>query len=341
MGKKLQTIIDEDREFLFQNNSRLPVCFERGNGAYLYDTDGKEYIDFFSGIAVSALGYAHPALSARLHAQVDAIMHSSNWYYNDRQVEAAKLISGLAFKGKTFFCNSGTEANEAAIKLARKWGKSEDEEKYHIVSFTKSFHGRTYGSLSATGQEKIRKGFEPWLPGFHYLPYGEIEPLKEFISHTKVCGIMLECIQGEGGINVAKKEFVAALSDLCKKNGILLIIDEIQTGIGRTGKAFGYQNYDITPDIITLAKGLGGGVPIGAIHAAAETAQHFTPGTHGTTFGGNQLACSAACAVLEELSKPAFMENVSCISKLFFDRLNAIKDKSSAIKEVRGIGLHI
>jgi predicted acetylornithine/succinylornithine family transaminase len=341
MGKKLDDIIALDKEYLFQNNGRLPVCFDRGEGSHLFDVDGKRYVDFFSGIAVSSLGYAHPALTRKLHEQVDKLLHTSNWYYNAQQAEAARALSAVSFKGKTFFANSGTEANEAAIKLARRFGKSKDEERFHIVSFLKSFHGRSYGSMSATGQEKTRKGFDPLVPGFHYLPYGELETLKEFLSHNKVCAVMMELIQGEGGINVAKKDFVKGAAALCREHGALLILDEIQTGVGRTGKAFAYQLYDIQPDIITLAKGLGGGVPVGAIHTKDELAQYFPLGAHGTTFGGNHLATAAVCAVLEEIAKPGFLSDVERRSAHMFARLRDIQLKTPIVQEVRGVGFHI
>lgn len=340
MSSKLDGIIARDKEFLYQNNGRLPVCFTHGKGEFLYDQDGKEYIDFFSGIAVSALGHAHPALTARIHAQVDKIMHSSNWYYNAEQIDAAEKISKLAFKGKTFFSNSGTEANEAALKLARKYGRSISENKTTILSFTGSFHGRTYGSLSVTGNDHLKEGFGPFLQDIKILPFNNIEEFKKNMNDD-VCGVILEVIQGEGGIIVADKEFVSTLSAECKKHKALLIIDEIQTGIGRTGKAFGYQNYDIIPDVITLAKGLAGGVPIGAIHTRDDLHPLFNKGAHGTTFGGNQLAVAAACATLDEIGKPELMDHVLKISALFFERFNSLKAKTSIIKEVRGIGFHI
>jgi acetylornithine/N-succinyldiaminopimelate aminotransferase len=340
MSSRLDGIIARDKEFLYQNNGRLPVCFTHGKGEFLYDTDGREYVDLFSGIAVSALGHAHPALTARIHAQVDRIIHSSNWYYNAEQIDAAEKISNLAFKGKTFFSNSGTEANEAALKLARKYGKTISSTKNTIISFTGSFHGRTYGAMSVTGNDHIREGFDPLLPAIKILPFNDIEEFRKNMNDD-VCGVILEVIQGEGGIIVADKDFMKALSDECKKHKALLIIDEIQTGIGRTGKAFGYQNYDIIPDVITMAKGLAGGVPIGAMHTRDDLHPLFNSGAHGTTFGGNQLAVAAACATLDEIAKPELMAHVKQISEIFFERFNEIKAKAPVIKEVRGLGLHI
>jgi acetylornithine/N-succinyldiaminopimelate aminotransferase len=340
MGGKLDDIIAQDKEYLFQNYSRLPVSFTHGKGEFLFDQDGKSYIDFFAGIAVSSLGYAHPALTQRLHDQVDKVLHSSNWYYNTEQIEAAKLLSDFAFKGRTLFCNSGTEANEAALKLARKYGTGISAQKTQIISFSGSFHGRTYGSLSVTGNEKIKNGFGELLQGITILPYNQSETLKDAMSDS-VCAVILEVIQGEGGIIVADKTFIETIISECRTHKALLIIDEIQTGVGRTGKPFGFQHYDISPDIITLAKGLAGGVPIGALHAKEELYSLFNAGAHGTTFGGNHLACAAAAATLHEVFKSPVLQNVKTISALFFKRLTALKNKIPAIKEVRGMGLHI
>jgi acetylornithine/N-succinyldiaminopimelate aminotransferase len=338
----IEKIIADDKEFLFQNyGDRLPVSFTHGKGEYLFDQDGTRYIDFFSGIAVSALGHSHPEISKRLHAQVDRIIHSSNWYYNTEQIEASKLISDFAFKGKTLFVNSGAEANEAAIKLARRFGKVQSNDKSEIISFLTSFHGRTYGSMSATGNEKIRTGFDPLVPGFTHLPFNDCETFIKRISSGKVCGVLIELIQGEGGINIADKKFVQTIASECKKHNALFIIDEVQTGMGRTGKPFAFLHYDVNPDIITLAKGLGGGVAIGALHARSDLASHLPSGAHGTTFGGNHLACAAACAVLKVLMNGDIIEKANQSSKIFFDRLNQIKQKAPVIREIRGIGLHI
>ncbi len=340
-SKRLQKIIDDDKKYLFQNyGDRQPVCFVRGEGSYLYDQDNRRYIDFFSGIAVSALGYSSAGLSARLHAQVDRIIHSSNHFYNKEQAEAARLLSETAFPGKTLFVNSGTEANEAAIKLARRYGQNVAPEKFEIITFEGSFHGRTFGAMSATAQEKIRKGFGPIVPGFRYLPFNDSAVLRKEMN-ARVCAVMTELIQGEGGINVADAGFIRELSSVCTKHGALLIIDEVQTGIGRTGKAFGYQNYGIRPDIITLAKGLGGGLPVGALHARDELTQYFEKGVHGTTFGGNHMACAASAYVLNEIRKGALLKNVEKTGAAIMERLEILKKKVSFIKEIRGMGLHI
>ncbi len=343
MSTRLKKIISDDHENLFQNyGERLPVCFVRGEGSNLYDQDGREYIDFLSGIAVSSLGYGHRALARALHDQVDSIIHSSNWFFNREQNRAAGLLNELAFPGRSLFVNSGTEANEAAIKLARRYGLSRDKKRLVILSFSNSFHGRTYGSMAATAQKKIQDGFGPMPNGFIHLPYNDIKALKrEIKGNKKITAVMVEMIQGEGGILPADKGFVTELARLCSRNDILLIVDEIQTGVGRTGALFAYQHYGVIPDIITLAKGLGGGVPIGALHAKNFLVEHLPRGAHGTTFGGNHLAAAAASAVLKEVSKPSFLKNVNTVSEYIFKVLNAMKQKYRIIRDIRGMGLHI
>lgn len=343
MSKKLEKIIEMDNKYLFQNyGNRLPACFVKGDGSYLYDQDGKKYVDLFSGIAVSSLGYNNKKLTSALHKQIDNIIHSSNWFFNKEQTEAARLISELTFPGKTLFVNSGTEANEAAIKLARKYGQTISEKKYQIISFKGSFHGRTFGSLSATAQEKIRKGFGPVLGGFKFCELNDIQSFKNEIKRCEnICAIIIEMIQGEGGINIADKSFIKELFAECKKNRVLTIVDEVQTGAGRTGKPFAYQHYNVKPDIITIAKGIGGGVPVGIIHAGNNIAKLFTGGTHGTTFGGNHLVCTAVSSVCNELAGGKLLENVNATGKYIIDELKRIKKSVSYIKEVRGMGLHI
>ncbi len=343
MSAKLKKIMQDDKKYLFQNyGDRLPVCFQSGEKSLLFDQDGKRYIDFFSGIAVSGLGYSCASLQKALHKQVDSLLHSSNWFYNSQQIEAARLISELSFEGKTLFTNSGTEANEAAIKLARRHGLGIASERYHIVSFNNSFHGRTMGSMAATAQEKIHGGFGPLVPGFKYLPFNDLDAFaREVEGNQNITAVMIELVQGEGGIVLADKKFVSGVFSLCRKNNIITIIDEIQTGIGRTGKHFCYQHYGIEPDIITLAKGLAGGVPIGAMHARKKLAETLTRGSHGTTFGGNHLACAAAAAVLKEIKKPAFLKGLMKTSAFIFSELESMKKKIPFISEIRGLGLHI
>lgn len=340
---KLSKLINEDKEYLFQNyGDRLPAAFIKGDGSYLYDQDNRRYVDLFSGIAVSAMGHANPALTKALHGQIDRIIHTSNLFFNPEQIEAAKLLSETSFPGKTLFVNSGTEANEAAIKLARRYGLSVSPKKYKIVTFTGSFHGRTFGSMSATAQEKIHKGFGPIVPGFIYAEYNDRRALRKIMKkHKNIAAVMLELIQGEGGINVADQDFVRDIFELCNQNGVLTIVDEVQTGIARTGRTFVHQHYGVTPDILTLAKGLGGGVPVGAIHAKNFLAEHFPKGVHGTTFGGNHLACAAVIAVLREIKKKQFLTGVMNSSEYITGRLKKIKQKTSYIRSIRGMGLLI
>mgnify|MGYP005839720459 FL=1 len=343
-SKRLREIIDCDRNYLFQNyGDRLPACFVGGGGAFLYDQDGRRYIDFFAGIAVSTLGHAHPGFVKRLQAQIERPIHSSNWFYNREQAAAGKLVYELSFPGKTLFVNSGTEANEAALKLARAHGQSISSERYEIISFEGSFHGRTFGGMSATAQEKIRRGFGPIVPGFIYLPFNDIQAVsREIERNDHVCAVITELVQGEGGIRIADRKFIRKLSKLCAARRILLIIDEVQTGVGRTGRAFAYQHFGIQPDIITLAKGLGGGVPVGAMHARDDLSPLFGKGVHGTTFGGNHLACAAVEFILKELKKPSLAKNVASVSKFIFERLRSLRQKyPSLVREVRGLGLHI
>lgn len=338
----IQEIKSMDREYLFQNyGDRLPVAFENVRGPYLIDTDGREYIDFLSGVSVTNIGGDNEAFVRRLHEQIDRIIHSSNWFYNMEQIEAARRIHNLAFGGRTLFVNSGAEANEGAIKLARKYGQTRSEECYHIVVFTKSFHGRTFGAMSATGNEKIRTGFGPLVPGFIYLPFNDRDALKDACSRYSVCAVMTELIQGEGGINPVDADFSLFIQETAREHGALLIVDEIQTGIARTGKYFVYQHFGLEPDIMTLAKGLGNGIPIGAIHARDEIASLMGAGTHGTTFGGNHLASAAAATVLDVISADGFLDNVQALSGQVFDFLGRLTDNCPIIREVRGLGLHI
>lgn len=342
-GKKALLLANDDKKYLFQNyGDRFPVRFVRGKGSILFDQDNRRYIDFLSGIAVSSLGYDHPAVTKALHSQIDRVMHTSNYFLNKEQIEAARLLSEHTFAGKTLFVNSGAEASEAAIKLARRYGKTISPDCYHIITFSGSFHGRTYGSMSATGQDKIKKGFEPLLQGFITLPFNDFEKLRtELERNPNVCAVMTELVQGESGINIAEKAFIQNAAKLCREKKVLLIIDEVQTGIGRTGKFCAYQHYGIEPDMLTLAKGLGAGVPIGALHARDALAALFEKGSHGTTFGGNHLACAAAVAVLKTIGKKSFLESVNRKGEYIRERMKKFADSVSFIKEIRGLGLHI
>ncbi len=317
------------------NYRRLPIKFVRGEGVFLYDEGGKEYIDLISGIGVNALGYNHPKLTKALCEQARELIHISNLFEVPHQEELAAELVKSSFgegRGKVFFCNSGAEANEALIKLIRKYFRDRGENRYEIITFKNSFHGRTYGALSATGQPKLQEGFEPVLEGFRYAEFNDIESVEKLINE-KTAAVLLEVIQGEGGVNPAEEGFIKDLRRLTAERGILLAIDEVQTGNGRTGKFWGFQNYSVEPDLFSTAKGLGAGVPVGALVAKNEIAEHFTPGSHGSTFGGNPLAMRAGLVVFEEL-KGDLLEHVERVGKLFKEGL-----KSLGVGEVRGKGL--
>ncbi|WP_448588450.1 acetylornithine/succinylornithine family transaminase [Thermocrinis sp.] len=316
--------------FLMDTYRRLPVSFVYGKGVYLYDEKGKEYLDFVSGVAVNVLGHSDEDLTKALCGQATKLIHVSNLYQNPWQEEVAKLlVERFWTEAKVFFCNSGAEANEGAIKLLRRFFWERGEKRYRIITFRKGFHGRTFGAMSATAQEKIHIGFEPLLDGFDYADYNDINSVKALLK-KETGGIMLEVIQGEGGINETDAEFLQEVQELCKKEGLLLIIDEVQTGIGRTGKFYSYEHFELQPDIITLAKGLGGGFPIGCVVAREEVAQSFKPGSHGSTFGGNPLACACAKVVIEKVSK--LLDHVVEVGEYFKERLRPFG-------KVRGRGL--
>ncbi len=342
-SKQLKKIIGEDREYLFQNyGERLPVCFTRGENSCLYDQDNRKYVDFFSGIAVSNLGYSNKQLLKAISGQAGDIIHSSNWYLNREQINAAKQVSELAFPGRTLFVNSGTEANEAAIKLARKYGLSLSKKRYEIITFENSFHGRTMGSMTATAQEKIHSGYGPLPSGFRYLKFNDIKSFKSQVKKNKnIAAVMIELVQGEGGINIAQKAFVEELFSLCNKNEIITIVDEVQTGIGRTGSVFCFQQYNVVPDMITLAKGIAGGLPAGILHAKKYFSDFLSAGTHGSTFGGNHLASAAIEAVLKEVRKNSLLNNVRKTGEYIRKQLIKISSHVDFINEVRGMGLHI
>ncbi|MEW6094939.1 MAG: aspartate aminotransferase family protein [bacterium] len=328
-------IIEEEKEFMIPVYKRIPVCLVKGAGIKLWDINGKEYLDFF-GQGVNSIGHCHHKLVKAIHEQANKLIHFSNLYYTMPQVELAKKLSQISFGGKVFFANSGAEVNEAAIKLARIYGKG----KYEIITMTNSFHGRTLATLSATGQEKIHKGFEPLVDGFKYVPFNDIEQIEKAITKS-TCAVMVEPIQGEGGINVASLEYLKGLRALCDEHKILLILDEVQTGIGRTGKMFGYEHYGIIPDIMTLAKWLGSGMPIGAMIAKPLLADLLAPGTHASTFGGNPLACAATLAVINLILEENLVENARETGNYLINKLYELKDKYSFIKEVRGKGLMV
>lgn len=332
-----RTMIEEYARYLTDNFIRQPIVVLKGKGSIFWDLDGKEYIDMFPGWAVSGLGHSHPKVVEAIKKQAEMLIHIDNSFYNIPQLRLAKMLSERSFGGKCFFCNSGAEAVEAAIKLARLYGQ---ENRYKIITMEKSFHGRTFGAMSATGQARIQKGFSPLVPGFKHVPFNNIDAVLEAIDDETVA-IMLELIQGEGGVNIADKEYIRRLRQICDERDILLIFDEVQTCMGRTGKLFAYMHYDVEPDIMTLAKALGGGVAIGAIVAKPDVAKYLKPGTHASTFGGNPLACSAAIAVIETIEEENLLDNAVRMGEYLVGKLEELAKKYDLIKGLRHIGLMI
>jgi len=327
------------QETICSTYARLPVLFVRGEGCRLWDDSGKEYLDFLAGIAVCNLGHSHPEVAEVLCEQARKLVHVSNLFFTKPQVKLAAELTRLSFADKVFFANSGAEANEAAIKLARKYSKDRyGEGRFHIISMKDSFHGRTLATLSATGQAKVHKGFEPLVEGFTFVDFNSVEAVEGAITE-KTCGVMVEPIQGEGGINLPSPGYLKELKALCKKHDLVLIFDEVQVGMGRTGTLFAYQQESVTPDIMTLAKALGNGLPVGAMLATDDVAQTFTPGTHATTFGGTPLVTAAALKVLQLISQPSFLKGVQDTGSYFFQRLGELQGQHSIIKQVRGRGL--
>ncbi|MBI5590315.1 MAG: aspartate aminotransferase family protein [Deltaproteobacteria bacterium] len=318
---------------------RTPVVFSRGSGCTLWDTEGRSYLDFVAGIAVCNLGHAHPAVSNALSEQARTLVHVSNLYYTIPQTELASWLVDHSFGDKVFFCNSGAEANEAAIKLARKYFKDRAEpDRYRIISMIQSFHGRTLGTLSATGQDKIKQGFSPILEGFDFVPFNDIQAIRDKIS-VSTCAILLEPVQGEGGIRSADPEFLQEVRRLCDETGTLLIFDEIQTGIGRTGKLFAYEHFGIEPDIMTLAKALANGLPIGAMLAKESVAAAFVPGSHASTFGGTPLVTAVSLCVLKTLDQEDIIGHCAEVGRYFKERLVELKSRHDSVVDVRGLGL--
>lgn len=338
----LQNIMEQDSTYYMNTfGKRIPVCFTHGEGIFLYGTDNTKYMDLIGGIAVNVLGHHNERLIRAISEQAGSLIHCSNLYYIKAQAELAeKLVKKSGCLARAFFANSGAEANEAAIKLSRAYFSKKQAPRTKIITALQSFHGRTLATVTATGQEKYQKLFRPLPPGFNYVPYNDIDAIREAVDQD-TCAVMLELIQGESGIVPATQEYIAAVADCCKKTGALLIIDEVQTGMGRTGTFFAYEQYGICPDIVTLAKGLAGGVPIGAMLASETTASAFAPGDHGTTFGGNPLACAAALAVLEEYEEFNLVTAARRNGQYFADALNKVKLLTGKIREVRGKGLMI
>lgn len=331
------SIIEDGNKYVMNTYGRYPVVITHGEGVYVYDENGKKYIDMCAGIAVNALGYGNKKLSDALKAQIDKLIHISNLYYTEPLVNAAKMLVENSEFDRVFFCNSGAEANEAAIKLAKKYGKMKNENKMELITMKQSFHGRTCGALTATGQMKYQKNFLPLLPGTIYAEYNNIESVKELINEN-TCGVLIEVIQGESGIIPAQVAFLKELQELCHKYDALLMIDEVQTGMGRTGKLFAYENFGIHPDVVSMAKGLGGGVPIGAMMCKEEVAV-FVPGDHASTFGGNPLVTSGVCVVVDELVNNGLLQHVQEVGAYLTQSLTKLKEEVDCVIDVRGIGL--
>ncbi len=336
-------LIEEAEKYLMNTYRRYPVVLRKGSGTRVYSIDGKEYLDFVGGIAVNILGHCPRKVVIAVQKQVQRLIHCSNLYHIEPQIKLARLLVENSFADRVFFCNSGAEANEGAIKLARKFAKEYlSPDRFEIITCHGSFHGRTYGALTATAQEKFHNGFSPLLPGFKYVPFNDIDALKKAIDKN-TCAIMLEPIQGEGGVRIPDRDYLKKVRELCDEAGILLILDEVQTGMGRTGRLFAYEHFNITPDIMTLAKGLGAGIPIGALLATEKVSKAFTPGSHASTFGGNPVSCASAIATIETILEDGFiLDNVQRMGRYFMDRLNNLKQEfPDIIISVRGMGLLI
>jgi acetylornithine/N-succinyldiaminopimelate aminotransferase len=326
---------------LMNTYQRIPIGFNKGEGSFLWDENGNQYLDFTSGIATCNLGHVPKKVKEAIASQLEQLWHCSNLFSIKEQEALSSRLIELSCMDQAFFCNSGAEANEAAIKLARKYAQAEKANTNPmIVTFENSFHGRTLATLSATGQEKIQIGFAPLVPGFHYLPYNDEDSLKE-LENINPCAVMLELIQGEGGVLPAEQEWINKLVTLCNRNNILIIVDEVQTGMGRTGTLFAYEQYGFEPDIITLAKGLGSGFPIGAMMAKEQPAKTFQPGSHGSTFGGNPLASTAGLATIEEIVDRDIVKNAAEMGQYLIEQLENFQSSNPMIKQIRGKGLLI
>lgn len=333
--------IELTQDHVFQTYARQGLPFVKGEGCTLYDDQGKTYIDFLAGIAVCNLGHCHPDITAAICAQAGTLVHVSNLFYTKPQAELAQVLTEKSFADRVFFANSGAEANEAAIKLARRFFQAKGEtDRFKIITMQQSFHGRTMATLSATGQDKIKKGFYPLLDGFIHVPFNDLDALKTAFDDT-VCAVMMEPVQGEGGVIPADSEYIKAVRQLCTDSGTLLIFDEIQTGMGRCGTLFAHESYGVTPDIMTLAKALANGVPIGAMLATEEAASGFEVGSHGSTFGGTPLATAAAFEVVRLIGQKSFLASVREKSEYFMGQLNGLKEKYKKVVDVRGKGLLI
>jgi predicted acetylornithine/succinylornithine family transaminase len=326
-------------KYVANTYARYPVLLVKGKGTRVWDLEGEEYLDFVSGLAVCNLGHCHPKVVKAIQNQAEKLIHVSNFYYIEPQIQLASLLCKHSFADKVFFCNSGAEANEGAMKLARKYAKEKiGKDRYEIITMERSFHGRTLATLTATAQEKFHKGYEPLMPGFKYVPFDDIQALRNAVD-SKTCAVMLEPIQGEGGVNCPSEGYLKALRETCDEKGLLLIFDEVQVGMGRTGKLFAYEHDGIEPDLLTLAKSLAGGVPIGALLIKKGIADSFRPGDHASTFGGNPLATAAGVAALTTILEEGMLENCKKMGDYFLSQLEAVQKKFPFVKEVRGKGL--
>jgi len=335
---KTQETIDLFKKYVIANYGRLPRVMVKGEGCYMWDADDNKVLDMFPGWAVSGIGHCHPKVVEAIRKQAGELIHVDNTFYSEPQGRLAQMLSERGFGGKCFFCNSGAEANEGALKLARLY--TSKQKKYKFITCEGSFHGRTFAAVTATAQPKYHEGFLPLLPGFVYIPFNDVAALEAAFT-DEVAAVLVEPIQGEGGINVATGEFLGAIRRLCDEKGAVMILDEVQTGMGRTGKWFGYQHYDVEPDIVTMAKALGGGVAIGGMMAREEIAACLVPGKHASTFGGNCLACAAGIATVEAIEEEHLLQQAVEMGGYAQDRLRALKDKYPVIDHVRGIGLMI
>jgi acetylornithine/N-succinyldiaminopimelate aminotransferase len=333
-------ILADSNKYVMNTYGRQPLVLVKGRGTRVFDYDGREYIDFVSGVAVCNLGHCHPRVVVALQKQAQRLMHVSNHFHNEPQINLAKALVQHSFADKVFFCNSGTEAVEAAIKLARRYGREIlKEDRFEIITMRESFHGRTLGALAATAQDKFHKGFEPVPPGFRYVPFNDV-PAVEAAINKHTCAVLVEPVQGEGGVNVPSDGYLKSLRELCDRSNILFMLDEIQTGMGRTGRLFAYEHSGVTPDVAAVAKGLGAGMPIGALLATDRAAQALAPGSHGSTFGGNPLACAAALASLEVLTEDdIIIPAVERLGGYFLEGLRGLQKKYPFVLDVRGKGL--
>lgn len=341
MYHDLEWVRKVDMECLMPTYRRFPVLFVRGHGTRLWDHEGKEYVDFVSGLGPCVAGHCHAEIIAAVARQASQLIHVSNLYHTLPQAELAQMLVRLTFADRVFFCNSGTEANEAAIKLARKYMRTvRGEERYKVVSALRSFHGRTYGSLAATGQPEKAEPFLPLPEGFVHVPYNDTEALQDAVD-DRTCAVLLEPVQGEGGVYISDPQYLKAAREVCRVRGALLILDEVQTGMGRTGSLFAHEQFGVVPDMMVVAKGLAGGLPIGALLATEEVARGFSPGDHGSTFGGNPVVCAAALAVLTVLQEEQLVENAARVGNYFMSRLRELQAREGCVAEVRGLGLMI